>query len=71
LCGLLNPRRDMARLLNWLSDVMPLSYATDAFTAARTHSGLTGGMWRDLAVLLGCVVAAIFLATLTLRRRSA
>jgi len=71
LCGLLNPRDNMAQLLTWLSDFMPLSYATDAFTNTRTHTGLSGEMWRDLVVLVGCLLAAVSLATLTLRRRTA
>lgn len=71
LCGLLNPRDHMATALQWLSDVMPLSYATDAFTLARTHAGFTGTMSRDAAVLVGCFVAAVGLAAMTVRRRTA
>jgi ABC-2 type transport system permease protein len=70
LCGLLNPRDQMAEVLQWISNVMPLSYATDAFSAARTEVGLNGDMWRDAAVLAGCLVAAVSLASLTLRRRT-
>ncbi|MGI8665809.1 MAG: ABC transporter permease [Jatrophihabitans sp.] len=70
LCGLLSPRPQMARLLQWISNVLPLSYATDAFTLARTHAGLNDDMWRDVAVLLGCFVAALGLAATTLRRRT-
>lgn len=71
LCGLLNPRQDMAPLLRWLSDVMPLSYATDAFTRAASSGAVDGLLWRDLIVLLGCLVLAVALASLTLRRRTA
>jgi len=53
LCGLLNPRENMAELLRWISNVLPLSYATDAFSAARFEAGLNGAMWRDAAVLVG------------------
>lgn len=70
LCGLLAPRDSMAPVLRWLSNVMPLSYATDAFTAARTTSGLGAEMWLDLGVLVGCFAVAIALASLTLRRRT-
>jgi ABC-2 type transport system permease protein len=70
LCGLLNPRQDMADLLRWFSNVLPLSYATDAFTRARTVAGLDGLMWRDLTVLAGCLIVAICLASLTLRRKT-
>ncbi|UQX87751.1 ABC transporter permease [Jatrophihabitans telluris] len=71
LCGLLNPRQNMATALRWLSDVLPLTYATDAFTRAGTQVGLNGPMWRDLVVLLGCLAVALGLASLTLRRRTA
>jgi len=70
LCGLLNPRDDMASPLRWISNVLPLSYATEAFTKARTQVGLNGAMWRDAVVLVGCFAAAVCLASLTLRRRS-
>lgn len=70
LCGLLSPRAQMASVLRWISNVLPLSYATDAFTQARTHAGLNGDMRRDAAVLLGSFIAAIGLAASTLRRRT-
>lgn len=70
LCGLLAPRDSMAAVLRWLSDLMPLSYATDAFTSAGRIDNMDGSMWVDLAVLVGCCIAAIALASLTLRRRT-
>ncbi len=71
LCGLLVPRDRMAPALEWLSTVVPLTWATDAFTQSLTTSGLNGAMWRDLAILIGFVVAAVAGASLTLRRRTA
>jgi ABC-2 type transport system permease protein len=70
LCGLLNPRSNMADPLRWLSDVLPLSYATDAITLLSGQPALTGEVYRDGAVLLGCLVAAVLLAAGTLRRRT-
>ena len=70
LCGLFVPRDRMAPVLEWLSTVMPLTWATDAFTQSLTTSGLNGAMWRDLAILLGFVIAAVAGASLTLRRRT-
>ena len=32
LCGLLAPRYSLPKVLNWISDALPLSYATDSFT---------------------------------------
>ena len=70
LCGLFTPRADMAVVLQWISNVLPMSYATDAFTRTRTEVGLTGQMWRDVLVLLGFLLAAVALASVTLRRRT-
>jgi ABC-2 type transport system permease protein len=70
LSGLLIPRDQMADVLRWVSDALPMSYAIDALTAARTSSTLTAGMTVDLLVVGGCVVAALALGAATLRRRS-
>ncbi len=70
LCGLLAPRDSMATALQWLSNVMPLSYATDAFSRTAGTVGMNATMWRDFGVLVGCCLAAIALAALTLRRRT-
>ena len=70
LGGLLIPRDQMATALHWVSNVLPLSYALDALSAARTSSTLTAGMTLDLVVVAGCVVAALALGAATLRRRS-
>jgi len=71
LCGLLQPRDLMPRVLEVISDVLPLSYATDAFTELATADSFNATMTRDLGLLLGFVVASIALASLTLRRRTA
>jgi ABC transporter DrrB family efflux protein len=70
LGGLLIPRDQMATLLHWVSNALPLSYALDALGAARTASTLTAEMTLDLVVIAGCVVAALALGAATLRRRS-
>ncbi len=71
LCGLLTPRDNLPAVLHGVSDVLPLSYAVDAMTAiTRTSSG-TGDAGRDLLVILGFVVLALGLGSLTLRRRTA
>jgi ABC-2 type transport system permease protein len=70
LCGLLAPRASMPDVLHWLSNVLPLSYATDAFTELTHANGFTGTLSRDLGVLAGCCVVSIALASMTLRRRT-
>jgi ABC-2 type transport system permease protein len=70
LAGLLVPREDMARALELLSDVLPLTYAYDALV--RATAGETGGrLALDVAVVCGCIVLALALGATTLRRRTA
>ena len=71
LCGLLVPRDKMPDVLRWISDALPLSYVTDAFSELATSSGFTDTMTRDLLILVGSCVLALALASLTLRRRTA
>ena len=70
LCGLLLPRDPMPRVLELISDVLPLSYATDAFTELSNTDMFNDAMAFDLTVLVGFVVVSIALASLTLRRRT-
>jgi ABC-2 type transport system permease protein len=70
LCGLLLPRDQMPRVLELISDVLPLSYATDAFTELSNTDVFNDAMAFDLSVLVGFVVVSIALASLTLRRRT-
>jgi ABC-2 type transport system permease protein len=70
LCGLLAPREEMAAVLRWASDVLPLTYAVDALTEARTAAAITAAMLTDGLVVVGCIVAALALGAATLRRRT-
>lgn len=71
LCGLLTPRDRMHDVLTRVSDILPLSYAADAFTATLTTNGMSADLWTDLGVLVGFCVAAVALASVTLSRRTA
>ncbi|MFL6128002.1 MAG: ABC transporter permease [Mycobacteriales bacterium] len=70
LSGLLIPRDQMADVLRWVSDALPLSYAIDALAAARITSTLTAAITVDLLVIVGCVLACLALGAATLRRRT-
>jgi ABC-2 type transport system permease protein len=70
LCGLLQPRDKMPGWMEAISDVLPMSYAVQALTELGSHSDPTAIMWRDLAVIVGCVVVALLLGAATLRRRT-
>jgi ABC-2 type transport system permease protein len=71
LCGLFVARDQMVGWLEAISDVLPLSYAVEALQEVGIHPDPTGTMWRDLAVVGGCVLVALVLAAATLRRRTA
>ena len=69
LCGLFLPRDQLPQVLEWVSDVLPLSYAVDAMTTL-TQTTATGDVWRDLAVVAAFAVAGLVLGAATLRRRT-
>jgi ABC-2 type transport system permease protein len=69
LCGLFVPRSDMPDVLHAISNVLPLSYATDAMQTL-VSSSATGDVWADLAVVAGFAIAALGLGAATLRRRT-
>jgi ABC-2 type transport system permease protein len=70
LCGLLTPRDSMPKVLNWISDALPLSYATDSFSELANSDVWSSTLGRNLGILVGCCAVAIALASLTLRRRT-
>lgn len=70
LCGLLVPRGSMPQLLNWASNIMPLSYAVDGMQRVQ-QSSVDRVLARDLVVVAGAVIVALVLAAATLRRRTA
>ena len=69
LCGLLVARDEMAEALQWLSAVLPMTYAYDAL--ARASAGeIDGRLAFDVAVVLGSIMVALALGAATLRRRT-
>jgi ABC-2 type transport system permease protein len=70
LAGIIVPRGLMATWLQWISNVMPASYALEALQQVGAHSELTGIAVRDMVVVLGFALAALCLAAATLRRRT-
>ena len=69
LCGLFAPREHMAKLLQWLSDVFPLTYSVDAMKEITQHATWTGRLTRDLSIVGGCVILALILGSITIRRQ--
>ena len=70
LCGLFAPRDAMTPVLEWVSNVMPLSYAVDALADVTRTSDVDGTLIRNLIIVTGCAVLALVLGSATLRRRT-
>jgi ABC-2 type transport system permease protein len=70
LCGLIVPRDRMAPLLEWISAVLPLTYAYDALHRAAQLGETGGAVVRDAVVIFAWTLAALTLGALTLRRRT-
>ncbi len=70
LAGLLVPRDRMAEPLEWLSHVLPLTYAYDALAQVTATGVIDARLWRNLGVVICCIVLALALGAATLRRRT-
>jgi ABC-2 type transport system permease protein len=70
LCGLFAPRDSMTPVLEWLSNVMPLSYAVDALAQVTHSSEIDATLVRNLVIVAGCALLALVLGSATLRRRT-
>ena len=71
LSGLLGPRAQMARALEFASNFLPMTYAFDALQRLALSSVVSDRLAFDALVLLGTTVAALLLGAATLRRRTA
>lgn len=69
LCGLFAPREHMATVLQWISNALPLTYSVDAMQQITTSAGWTGQLVRDLLIVFGCMVLALVLGAVTIRRQ--
>ncbi|WP_182872905.1 ABC transporter permease [Microbispora sp. H10670] len=70
LGGILVPRGRMTPVLEWISDILPMSYAIEAMAHACADTGPGGEFWRDMALVAGSAVLALLLGAVTLRRRT-
>ena len=70
LCGLLVPRGQMATVLEWISAVLPLTYAYDALAQVTQAGELDAGLAADVGVVAGAIVLALALGAATLPRRT-
>jgi ABC-2 type transport system permease protein len=70
LCGLLVPRDQMAEWLQWISALLPMTYAYDALARAAEDTSLGWRFALDIVVLVGVTLLALSLGAATLRRRT-
>jgi ABC-2 type transport system permease protein len=60
----------MAEPLEWLSNLLPLTYAYDALEQVTASGETDAGVWFDVGIVVGCIVLALALGSATLRRRT-
>jgi ABC-2 type transport system permease protein len=70
LCGIIVPRELLPEWLQWISNVLPASYALEALREVGAHAEPTAIALRDIAIVVGFAVLALTLAAATLRRRT-
>jgi ABC-2 type transport system permease protein len=68
LCGLLANRSEMARPLELVSEVLPLTFAYDALHHVATDASVTTAVLLDLLVIALMTVAALTVGAVSLRR---
>lgn len=70
LCGLFAPRESMQPVLEYISNVLPMSYAVDGMNEVLQHTDPTGDFARDAAIVAGSALLVLFVGAATLRRRT-
>ena len=68
LCGVLWPVEQMPDYLQWLSTVLPLTYAVDGLRDIMLEGQNLTEVWLELVVLVAFAAATSVLAAITLRR---
>lgn len=71
VCGLFVPLDRLPDILEKAAYYLPLTYAVDALNRVTEQTAIVAEMWRDIWVVGAFIVAALILASLTLRRRTA
>ncbi len=71
LCGLFVAQDQMADWLQWISAVLPLTYAFDALDQAAHDPTLGTSFYVDVVIIVGATFLALVLGAATLRRRTA
>ncbi len=69
VCGLFIAREQMAKPLQWFSDVMPLTYSVDAMKRVTMNSNWTHELTKDLIIVAAFGIVALILGSITIRRQ--
>ena len=70
VCGLFVPLAQLPDVLHSIAYWLPLTYAVDALNGVVVNDTISSDMWRDTWAVVGFIIIALVLASLTLRRRS-
>ncbi|MBC9956083.1 ABC transporter permease [Yimella sp. cx-51] len=70
LCGLLAPCEQMPTVLQWLSDVLPMTYAVKALRAIGSQADPAGEVLQNVSVLALFAVGALALAAWSMPRQT-
>ena len=68
LCGLFVPRDHMAKVLQWLSDIFPVTYSVDAMREVSLHPTWTKALALDLFIVIAFAIVALIIASITISR---
>ena len=71
LCGIIWPVEQLPDYLQWLSTILPLTYAAEGLRNIMLLGQNLLDVWFELVVLLGFTAAISILAAITLRRGAA
>ena len=70
VCGLLVPTDELPTVLEWLSWILPLTYAIDAMDHVASNATPDARFWIDVAVILAMGIALLAAGAATLKRRT-
>jgi ABC-2 type transport system permease protein len=68
-CGLLVPRASMSKILQWLSDIFPLTYSTDAMRRISMYQQWSSTLTKDLVIIGVYGVGALIIGSVTIQRK--
>lgn len=69
LCGLFVARDQMSDVLEWISNILPLTYSVDLLQQISWHAEWSNRHTTDIVVIVAATIAALLLGAVTIRRR--